>query len=105
MKLKTNTLIPIKECIKRKDRFKTFKFYLDKIDYGLYIPNKRLANTYLFCQNIDICFVNKDNIIVALYENIKSEKLKYQSNAKDLYFLPLGTCTKLKKGNKIPIIK
>lgn len=105
MKLNIKPKITIKECITRKERFKTFKFVLEKIDYGIHIPHKRLANTYLFCQRIDICFVNKENIIIALYENVKSEKLIYKDRADSIYFLPLGSSKQLKVGEKIPIIK
>ena len=86
MKLNIKPKITIKECITRKERFKTFKFVLDKIDYGIHIPKKRLANTYLFCQKIDICFVNKENIVISLYENVKSEKLIYKGKADSITF-------------------
>ena len=105
MKLKVNKTINIIECTTKKQRFKTFKFFLNPIDFGLYIPKKKLANTYFFCQRIDICFVNKDNIIIGLYENVKSEKLIYKRKAKGIYFLPLGTCQYLKIGKEIPIVK
>ena len=105
MKLNIKPKIEIKECITRKERFKTFKFYLKTIDYGIHIPHKKLANTYFFCQRVDICFVDKNDTIIALYENVKSEKLIYKRKANSIYFLPLNTVSKLKLGNKLPLIK
>ena len=101
MKLKTNPPIEIKECKTLKDRLKSLRFNLNKLDYALYFPNKKLASTYFFCQRVDICFIDKDNKIIALYENIKSEKRILKLKAKGVLYLPLGYAKKLKVGEKI----
>ncbi len=100
-----NKKIEIKECIKFSDRFKSLKFVLEKIDYGLKFPNKKKASTYFFCQRIDICFTDKDDKILYLYENIKSEKRIIKLKAKNIYYLPLDTCKNLKVGTKLNLKK
>lgn len=93
--------IEIKEYKKLIDRIKSLRFILDKIDYGIKIPNKRRANTYFFCQRVDICFTDKDDKIIYLYENVKTEKKILKLKAKNIYYLPLGTCKHLKIGQKL----
>jgi hypothetical protein len=100
-----NKKIEIKEYNKFSERFKSFKFYLEKIDYGIKIPNKRRASTYFFCQRVDICFTDKDDKILYLYKDIKSEKKIFKFKAKNIYYLPLDTCKYLKVGEKLNIIK
>jgi len=103
MYLKLKKKIEIKECNTFKSRLKSLRFHLQLLDYGLHFPNKKLANTYYFCQRVDICFTDKNDIIIALYENIRSEKLIYKFKSKNIYYLPLNTCKQLKKGNKLPL--
>lgn len=88
----------IKTCSKFKERIKSFRFYLDPISDGLFFPNTKFANTYFFCQRVDICFTDKDDKIIALYSNIKSEKIIFKFKAKNVYYLPLNSCSKLKVG-------
>ena len=38
-----NKKIKILEYTKFKDRFKSFKFYLKNIDFGIKLPNKKVA--------------------------------------------------------------
>ncbi len=96
--------IEVKECKSFIDRFKSFKFYLEKIDYGLKIPKKKLANTNFFCQRVDICFTDENDKILYLYENVKSEKRILKLKANNIYYLPLNTCKHLKVGDKLNII-
>ena len=96
--------IEIREYTKFIDRFKSFKFYLKKINFGIKLPKKKIANTYFFCQRIDICFTDNNDKILYLYENVKSEKIIIKLKAKNIYFLPLGTCKYLNIGNKLNII-
>lgn len=98
-----NKKIEIKELKTIKERFKSLKFELNVIDYGIKIPNKKIASTYFFCQKVDICFTDKDNKILYLYENIKSEKRIIKLKAKNVYFLPLNTCKNLKINEKLNI--
>ncbi|MCI8460536.1 MAG: hypothetical protein HFE81_03995 [Bacilli bacterium] len=96
-----NKKIEIKEYKRFIDRFKSLKFVLNEIDYGIKIPNKKKASTYFFCQRVDICFTDKEDNILYLYQNIKSEKRIIKLKAKNVYYLPLNTCKDLKVGTKI----
>ena len=96
-----NKKIKILEYTKLKDRFKSLKFVLEKIDYGIKFPKRHLISTYFFCQKVDICITNKDNIIIKLYENIKSEKKKIFLKSYNIYYLPLNTCKYLKIGETL----
>ena len=86
-----NKKLQIKEYTKFKDKFKTFKFYLKDINYGIKIPKKKHANTYFFCQKVDICFTDKNNKIIKLNSNIKSDKIIFCRKAHNVYYFPLGT--------------
>ena len=103
MYLKLKKKIEIKEMKDFKEKWKSFRFYFDKIDYGLLYNKRRLANTYWFVQRVDICFTDENNIILDLLENVKSEKLVLRVKAKKIYYLPLNTCKQLKIGKKLPI--
>lgn len=98
-----NQKIEIIECSKFIDRFKSLKFVLEKIDYGLKFPNKKRINTTFFCQRVDLCFTDKDSNIIALYENVKSEKKFHKRKAQDCYILPLNTAKQLKLNDKLNI--
>lgn len=100
-----NKKIEIKEYLKFIDRFKSLKFILQEIDYGIKIPNTKKASTYFFCQRTDICFTDKDDKILYLYQNVKSEKRIIKLKAKNIYYLPLGTCKNLVIGEKLNIMK
>ena len=100
-----NEKIKINEYTKFKDRFKSLKFYLKEINFGIKLPNKKIANTYFFCQRIDICFTDKDDVIVRLLNNIRSEKIYIKFKAKNVYFFPVGTNKHLKIGDKIKLTK
>lgn len=96
-----NKKIEVIEYNKFKDRIKSLKFVLEPIDNGIKIPNTRIINTYFFCQRIDICVTDKEDKIILLYENVKSEKLKFLWKKYNLYYLPLDTAKELKLGEKI----
>ncbi len=100
-----NKKILIKEYIKFKDRFKTLKFYLDKIDFGIKLPKKKRANTTFFCQRVDICFTDKDDKVLYLYEDVKSEKKIFKFKSKNIYYLPLNTVKYLKVGEQLKFRK
>ena len=100
-----NKKIKIKELNTFKERFKSLKFKLAVIDYGVLIPNKKLASTYFFCQRVDICFTDKENKIVDLLENVKSEKRYLRFKSHNIYYLPLNTCKYLKVNETLKIKK
>ena len=97
--------IEIKELLTLKDKIKSLRFNLYTIDYGIRRNNKKLASTYMFCQKVDICFTNKENVIIALYENVKPEKRYFKFKSKYIYYLPLNTVKHLKVGEKLMITK
>jgi len=103
--LVNNKRIKIKEYTKFKDRFKTFKFYLEPIDFGIKLPKKKRATTTFFCQRVDICFTDKDEKILYLYEDVRSEKRIFKLKSKNIYYLPLNTVKYLKVGEKLKIRK
>ncbi|MBQ9019465.1 MAG: hypothetical protein IJ097_04075 [Bacilli bacterium] len=96
-----NKTIKIKDCIKFKDRFKSLKFVLEKIDYGIRIPKTKLISTYFFCQKVDICVTDKNNNIIALFDNVNSEKKKFMFKAYYVYYLPVNTIKYLENKNQL----
>lgn len=103
LKLK-NKKIEIIELNKFNEKFRSFKFHLEKIDYGIRIKKKHF-NTYFFCQRVDICVTDKNDTIIKLYENIRSEKLRFFLRAKYVYYLPLGTVKYLTLNEKLNLKK
>ena len=100
-----NKKIKIKELNTFKEKFKSLKFNLHTIDYGILIKGKKLASNYFFCQRVDICFTDKENKIVDLLENVKSEKRYLRLKSYNIYYLPLNTCKNLKIGEQLNIKK
>ena len=99
-----NKKIDIIELNKYNEKFKSFKFHLKEIDYGVKLKSK-FYNTYFFCQKVDICVTNKEDTIVRLYEGVRSEKFKFILKAKYIYYLPLNTVKHLKLNEKLNIKK
>ena len=100
-----NKKIKVEEYHKFIERFKSFKFYLEKIDFAIKIPRKKIINTYFFCQKVDICVTDKNNKIIKLYENFKSEKLRIKFKAYNIYYLPLNTAKYLQLNTILKEIK
>ena len=92
-----NKKLEIYDCVTFIDRFKSLKFILEPIDYGIRLPKKKKISTYFFCQRVDICVTNKNDEIIGIFENVKSEKKKIMFKAYNIYYLPLGTCKYLEK--------
>ena len=84
--------INIIEMKSLKDKIKSFKFILEPIDYGIVFYNKKIINTYFFCQRVDICCCDKNHKIIKLYEDFPSEKIRFIKNCYSIYYLPLNTC-------------
>ena len=87
-----NKKLEIKEMLTFIDKLKSLRFNLSKINYGLRRNNKKLASTYMFCQRVDICFTNKENVI-------------FKWKSKYIYYLPLNTVKHLKVGEKLILTK
>ncbi len=88
------------------ERFKGLKFCFEKLDYGIKFPKKKLVSTVFLCQRIDIIMTGKDDRILYLYSNVKSEKYFLPKfKVKDTYFFPLGTAKEFKKGDQLILSK
>lgn len=98
-----NKKIQIFEYKKFGERFKTFKFYLKDINFGLKLARKKYANTYFFCQKVDVCFTDKNDRILYIYNNVASEKLIFKIKAHNIYYFPVGVCRLLKVGDIIKL--
>ena len=70
-----NNKIEIKKAETLVDKIKSFRFKLDEIDYGILLEDKKIFNTYFFCQNIDVIYTDKNNKILKILRNVKSEKI------------------------------
>ncbi len=95
-----NKKYEVREYTNFSNRFKSLKFVFEPLDYIIKFPNKKIANTYFFVQNVDICFTDKKNRIISKYENVRSEKLLFEFSAYNVFFLPLG-CIKEYRINDI----
>ena len=86
-----------------KDKIKSLKFVLEPIDYGIVVNNKKIINTYFFCQRVDICCCDKNHIIIKLFENYPSEKIRFVKKCYFIYYLPLNTCKYYDIGEKFKV--
>lgn len=87
------------------DRFKGLKFYFEPLEHGVHFPKKRWVTTNFLCQRIDIIMTDKNNQILYLYENFKSEKYIFlKLKVHHTYFFPLNTACHFKKGDSLPIV-
>lgn len=96
-----NQKIKIKECKTMKEKWKSLRFVLVPIDYGIKIANQRLWSTYYFCQRVDILITNKEDIIIKKYENVKSEKRKILWKKYNIFYLPPNTVKHFRIGDKL----
>lgn len=84
------------------EKFKGLKFYLEKLDCAVKFTNKKFVSTAFLCQRIDIIAVDKDNYVVAIYKNVKSEKYFFTKfKTKDIYYLPLGLANNYSVGDQL----
>ena len=97
--------IEIKTLTKFKDRFKSFRFYLKDINYGLCFPKKKMLNTYFFCQHVDIIVADKENNVLAVYHDLKTEKfIRPRLKSYNIYVLKHDKAMKIKTGDKLKIV-
>ena len=97
-----NNKIEVRDYVKFSDKIKSFRFYLEPIDFGIRYK-KKIASTYLFCQKVDIIFTDKNNVILDLYHNVPTEKRLFDFKAYYIYYLPLGSCKNYDVGEKLKI--
>ena len=97
-----NKKIEITELVSFWERFRSFKFVLEPINKGIKLAHKRYADTYFFCQKVDIVMTNKNGIITHLYKNVKTEKrILFRRKVYNVYYLPLNTVDHLEIGTKL----
>ncbi len=86
------------------NRFKLMKFKLEKLDTGYLLTKRKYLSTYLYCQRVDVVMTDKDNKILYLYSNLKSEKIIFfKKKVYNTYILPLNTSKHLEIGKKLEI--
>lgn len=94
------------ELTKFWERFKELKFKLEKLDYVAKFPNRKIVTTVFLCQNVDIIMTDKEEKILRLYTNVKSEKYFWpRFKVKNVYFLPLNCAKEFKIGEKLEFSK
>ena len=98
-----NKKIEIEEYLGFFKRFKSLKFVIEPINYGIVLPKRKLVNTYWFCQSVDCIVCDKNNIIIKIYEALPSEKFRFNLKSYYVYFLPLNSAHYLKVGDKLKI--
>lgn len=88
------------------NRFKCLKFKFEPITEGYLYPKHKRCSTYYFCQKVDIIMTDKENTILYMYPNLKTEKrIHYKRKVYNTYILPLNSCEKLNIGDKLQIIE
>ncbi len=97
--------IPIQNCSTFREKFKSLKMVIDPIDYGIVLEKKKIINTYFFCQKVDVIVTNKEYQIIKMYQNFKSEKIRFNFKGYYLFFFPLHTCSSFQVGDILPIKK
>ena len=96
--------IKLEEKLTFSERFKSFRFQFDKLNYAIRFPKKKFINTVFFVQRVDIVLTDKDDKIVGIYENVKSEKyFIHKKKTYNIYLLPLNTAKYLAIGDQIKI--
>ncbi len=86
------------------NRFKLMRFKFETLDIGYLLTKRKYLNTYLYCQRVDVVMTDKDNKILYLYSNLKSEKrIFFKRKVYNTYILPLNTSKYLEIGKKLEI--
>lgn len=97
--------IKLIELTKFWDRFKGLKFVFEPLNYAIRFPKKKFVTTNFLCQKIDIVLTDKEDNILYMYENMKTEKYIFpKQKVYNVYFLPLNTVKNLTKNTKLKIV-
>ena len=97
--------IKLIELTKFWDRFKGLKFVFEPLNYAIRFPKKKFVTTNFLCQKIDIVLTDKEDNILYMYENMKTEKYIFpKRKVYNVYFLPLNTVKNLTKNTKLKIV-
>ena len=93
------------ELTKFWDRFKGLKFVFEPLNYAIRFPKKKFVTTNFLCQKIDIVLTDKEDNILYMYENMKTEKYIFpKRKVYNVYFLPLNTVKNLTKNTKLKVV-
>lgn len=96
--------IEIDYCNTFLSRLIGFMFKIKKIKSGKCFPKCNSIHTFFMFQKIDVIMTNKDNKIMAMYQNLKPFKIILPK--KDVYYtyeLPINNCKYYKIGTKLKI--
>lgn len=86
------------------NRYKCMKFQLETLKEGYLFKKRKFLSTYFFCQRVDVVMTDKENTIIYMYHNLKSEKrIHYKRKVFNTFILPLNSCEKLEIGKKLKI--
>lgn len=97
--------IKLIELTKFWDRFKGLKFVFEPLNYAIRFPKKKFVTTNFLCQKIDIVLTDKEDNILYMYENMKTEKYIFPKHkVYNVYFLPLNTVKNLTKNTKLKVV-
>jgi len=103
--LDENIKIPIKTIIKFWPKFKSLKFYLKPLDFGICYPKRKIVSTYFLCQQVDIIFTDKDNVILKICDGVYSERFVFKKRKTYYtYYLPVGASEYLNVGDKLNLV-
>lgn len=79
-------------------------FEIEPIIVGKRFPKCNSIHTYFMFQRIDVIMTDKDNKIIKMYPNLKSERMILpKRGVYYTYELPLGTCDNYKIGDILKI--
>lgn len=99
-----NKRVEIRELVGFWNRFKGLKFILEPIDYGIKFSHKKFVTTNFLCQRIDIVLTDKEDKILYIYEDFKTEGyILPKRKVYNVYFLPLDTGKHLTINKKLNI--
>lgn len=96
--------IEIDDCTTFLKRLIGFMFQFKTIKIGKRFPKCNSIHTCFMFQKIDVIMTDKNNKIIKMYPNLKSEKIILPK--KDVYYtyeLPLGTCNNYKISDVLKI--
>ncbi len=97
--------IEIKTYDTFSNRFRSLKFYLEPLQFGLYFPKKKYFSTTFFCQRVDLYFLNQDQVVLYSHSNVRSEKRFLHFKAKSVLVLPVGSSSFFSVGDHISFQK
>lgn len=96
--------IKIEDCTTFFKRLRGFMFEINPIETGKRFPKCNSIHTYFMFQRIDVIMTDKDNKIIKMYPNLKSERMILpKRKVYYTYELPLGTCKNYKIGDVLKV--